>query len=67
VIREVQEQFDNGATVTEITEKFSLKRDTLQKAIRAGRLHFVEKKILKQASLALAQKANVAKEMHKRS
>lgn len=62
VIQEVQEQFDKGATVAEVTETFSLKRDTLLKAVRAGRLHFIEKKTLKESFLASAQKVSAVKE-----
>ncbi len=44
VIKEVQAQFDKGATILEVAEQFALKRDTIRKAVRAGRLHLFEKK-----------------------
>jgi transposase-like protein len=44
VIMELQEHLNQGATIAEVAQQFSLKRDTLLKAARAGRLHVIEKK-----------------------
>lgn len=46
VLYEVQQLFDMGLSVSEIAKKLSLKADTLQKAIYAGRLHKPLKKSL---------------------
>lgn len=66
-VREVQEELNKAATIAEVAEKFALKRDTLHKAVRVGRLHLIEKKTLKKISPLPAQKANVVKKMQKRS
>lgn len=47
VLGEVQQLLDDGLSVSEVAKKLTLKSDTLQKAIHAGRLH----KPLKKTSL----------------
>ncbi len=44
VIVEVQGLLDEGRTVAEVAERTQIKRNTLEKAVRAGRLHMVKKK-----------------------
>jgi len=39
VLAEVQEKLDEGLNPSEVADQPDLKRDTLRKAIRAGRLH----------------------------
>jgi hypothetical protein len=44
VVAEAEELFAEGASEAEVAEKLQLKRNTLQKAIRAGRVRrFVKK------------------------
>lgn len=45
VLKAVQEELDNGASVATIAEDFGIKKNTLQKAILESRLHQVKKKI----------------------
>lgn len=45
VIEKAQAMLDEGKGLPEIAEAFGLKRDTLAKAVRDGRLHRVKKKI----------------------
>ena len=47
VLREVQKSLDEGKKVSDICQERGLKTDTVNKAIRAGRLHREEKKISK--------------------
>ena len=44
VLAEVQEKLDEGLNPSEVADQPDLKRDTLRKAIRAGRLHRPKKK-----------------------
>jgi hypothetical protein len=44
VVAEAEELFAAGASEAEVAEKLQLKRNTLQKAIRAGRVRSFEKK-----------------------
>jgi transposase-like protein len=44
VLRSVQKSLDNGEEVSSICKELSLKADTVNKAIRDGRLHRAEKK-----------------------
>jgi len=44
VLKEAQERLDEGLEISEVAEKLAIKRDTLAKAIRAGRLHKPTKK-----------------------
>ena len=44
VIGEVQALLDQGLTVAAVAERQTLKRNTLEKAVRAGRLHVAKKK-----------------------
>lgn len=44
VLRQVQEQLDQGCGLREVAEARQIKYDTLQKAVRAGRLHVPPKK-----------------------
>ena len=44
VIGEAQKLFDKGRGVPEVAAELGLKRDTLAKAVRDGRLHRVKKK-----------------------
>jgi transposase-like protein len=39
VLNEAQQRFDEGLEISEVAEQLGVKRDTLAKAIRAGRLH----------------------------
>lgn len=39
VLKEAQERLDEGLETSEVAEQLGVKRDTLAKAIRAGRLH----------------------------
>jgi DNA-directed RNA polymerase specialized sigma24 family protein len=39
VLAEAQEKLDEGLSSSEVADPLDLKRDTLRKAIRAGRLH----------------------------
>jgi len=39
VLKQAQERLDEGLETTEVAEQLAVKRDTLAKAIRAGRLH----------------------------
>lgn len=47
VLSQVQQRLDNGITVKDIAAELNLKKDTLDKAVRAGRLHVLKKKTLK--------------------
>jgi len=42
VLRKVQDLLIQGRQVSSICEEFDLKRDTVNKAIRDGRLHRIE-------------------------
>lgn len=44
VLKRAQGMFDEGVALAEVAEKLNLKRDTLAKAVRAGRLHQQSKK-----------------------
>ena len=44
VLKEAQERLDEGLEISEVAEQLTVKRDTLAKAIRAGRLHKPTKK-----------------------
>ena len=44
VVEEIQGLLDAGYSIPKISEKLSLKADTLRKAVQAGRLHKAEKK-----------------------
>ena len=44
VLAEAQGLLDDGLVVSEVAERLEVKRDTLAKAIRAGRLHKPTKK-----------------------
>ena len=44
VLAEAQEKLDEGLSPSEVADQLGLKRDTLRKAIRAGRLHQPKKK-----------------------
>lgn len=46
VLAQVQQRLDDGITVKAIAAELNLKKDTLNKAARAGRLHVVKKKTL---------------------
>ena len=39
VLKKVQSYLDEGLSAKEISEKMDIKQNTLEKAIRAGRLH----------------------------
>ena len=47
VLIQVQRRLDDGITVKGVAAELNLKPDTLNKAVRAGRLHLPKKKILK--------------------
>lgn len=44
VLAEAQQLFDDGQDVPVVAETLNLKRNTLAKAVRAGRLHVPKKK-----------------------
>jgi transposase-like protein len=44
VLKEAQEQLDEGLEISEVAERIGVKPNTLAKAIRAGRLHKPKKK-----------------------
>ena len=44
VLKEIQDELDNGVSVAAIAEDFEIKKNTLQKAILEGRLHQIKKK-----------------------
>ncbi|MDH3349307.1 MAG: helix-turn-helix domain-containing protein [Desulfobulbaceae bacterium] len=44
VLASIQEYFDSGYSIVETAKKLELKSDTIRKAIKAGKLHFPEKK-----------------------
>jgi transposase len=44
VLKEAQERLDEGFEISEVAEQLTVKRNTLAKAIRAGRLHKPAKK-----------------------
>ncbi len=44
VLKQAQERFDEGLETSEVAEQLAVKRDTLAKAIGAGRLHKRTKK-----------------------
>jgi transposase-like protein len=46
MLHRVQQRLDDGNTVKQVAAELGLKTDTLQKAIRAGRLHVAKKKTL---------------------
>lgn len=46
VLSKVQERLDAGQSESDIASELSLKKDTLKKAVKAGRLHKVVKKTL---------------------
>lgn len=46
VLLNVQQHLDNGLSVKDVAAELSLKKDTLNKAVRAGRLHVAKKKTL---------------------
>jgi transposase len=43
VLIQVQQRLDDGITIKDIAAELNLKQDTLNKAVRAGRLHVVKK------------------------
>jgi len=44
VLVDVQQRLDDGLSVKEVAERLDLKKDTLDKAVRAGRLHVLKKR-----------------------
>jgi DNA-binding transcriptional regulator LsrR (DeoR family) len=44
VLAEAQRWFDDGLQTTQVADRLGIKRDTLSKAVRAGRLHKAVKK-----------------------
>jgi transposase-like protein len=44
VLKQGQERLDEGWEISEVAEQLGVKRDTLAKAVRAGRLHKPRKK-----------------------
>src|SRR3972149_5101151 len=48
VLEKAQQLFDDGLDLSEVAEKLGLKKDTLRKAVKAGRLHAVLKKKMKE-------------------
>jgi len=44
VLKDIQGRLDEGSTVEEIAEALDLKKNTLEKTVRAGRLHVSKKK-----------------------
>ena len=46
VLAEAQQWLDEGLETSEVADRLSIKRDTLAKAVRAGRLHKAAKKTL---------------------
>jgi predicted transcriptional regulator len=44
VLKEAQERLDEGLEISEVAEQLAVKRNTLAKAIGAGRLHKPTKK-----------------------
>ena len=44
VLAEAQQWFDDGVETTQVADRLGIKRDTLSKAVRAGRLHKAVKK-----------------------
>ena len=46
VLAEAQQLFDEGLETPEVADRLGVKRDTLSKAVRAGRLHKRQKKTL---------------------
>ena len=46
VLAEAQQLLDDGLETTEVADRLGVKRDTLSKAVRAGRLHKAVKKTL---------------------
>jgi len=44
VLREAQERLDEGQVPSQVADGLAIKRDTLQKAIKAGKLHARKKK-----------------------
>lgn len=48
VLINVQQLLDDGLSVKEVSAQVNLKKDTLDKAVRAGRLHVPKKKTLTQ-------------------
>ncbi len=46
VLAEAQQLFDEGLETTEVANRLGVKRDTLSKAVRAGRVHKAVKKTL---------------------
>lgn len=47
VLAQVQQRLDDGSNIKDIASALNLKPDTLNKAVRAGRLHLPKKKPLK--------------------
>jgi len=43
-LEKAQQLFNDGIDLSEVAEKLGLKKDTLRKAVKAGRLHAVLKK-----------------------
>ncbi|MBP7795548.1 MAG: helix-turn-helix domain-containing protein [Elusimicrobiales bacterium] len=44
VLIKVQEMLDAGKNIGEVSKQFGIKRDTLNKAIYSGKIHYVKKK-----------------------
>jgi len=44
VLKQAQEQLDQGRTLQEVAAQLEVKYDTMRKALRAGRLHEAVKK-----------------------
>lgn len=44
VLEQVQQKFDEGAAIADVADELDIKRNTLAKAVRAGRLHVLAKK-----------------------
>lgn len=51
VLKQAQEQLDQGRELKEVAGELKIKCDTMQKAVRAGRLHPVKKKRLHPAAI----------------
>ncbi len=43
VLKDAQQLFDEGLQIHEVSKKLNVKKDTLRKAVKAGRLHSIKK------------------------
>lgn len=64
VIERCQELFDEGLTKEEVAEKLGIKKDTLRKAIKDGRIH-VKKRIVKKRKVKKKMKVQKVREVQK--